>query len=235
MQTISIIIPVFNEQNTIIKLLKNVNNEITKLKNYKFEIIVINDGSTDKTDELMNLNSHLCTKYISNRKNNGKGYAIKSALNFSNNEIIIIQDADLEYLPSNYTNLLLPFQEMDADVVYGSRFKTTHCNRVMFFWHYIANNIITFLSNIFTNLNFSDVEVGYKLFKKNLLKSILLKEKSFGFEIELTHKLARIKPKIKIFEVGISYNARGYAEGKKIGLKDAIRAIYCIFKYSFYK
>lgn len=235
MKTISVIIPVYNEQNTIIELLKKVNDEIIKLKNYKFEIIVINDGSTDKTDELIKINSQLYSKYISNNKNNGKGFAIKSALNFSNNEIIIIQDADLEYSPSNYSNLLLPFEEMDADVVYGSRFRSTHYNRVMFFWHYIANIIITFLSNIFTNLNFSDVEVGYKLFKKNLLKSILLKEKSFGFEIELTHKLARIKPKIKIFEVGISYNARGYAEGKKIRFKDAMRAIYCIFKYSFYK
>ena len=148
-------------------------------------------------------------------------------------EIILIQDADLEYLPHNYKNLLEPFKEYNADVVYGSRLVYGEIHRVLFFWHVIANKIITFCSNLFTNLNLTDVETGYKVFKSDLLKKIDLKENSFAFEIEVTQKIAKIKPKLIIFEVGISYFGRTYNEGKKIGFKDAIYAIIAILKYSF--
>ena len=234
MKTVSILIPVYNEESTILTILEKVNQQIKTIESCRFEIIVINDGSKDNSNNLIKKNPHLYNEYINNPYNEGKGSAIKTGLKKATNEIILIQDSDLEYLPNNYEQLLAPFFSLNADVVYGSRFRTTHCNRVMFFWHYIANNIITMTSNIFTNLNFSDVEVGFKLFKKKLLNKINLQEKSFGFEIELTHKLAKIKPQIKFFEVGISYNARNYSEGKKIGFKDALRAFYCIFKYSFF-
>lgn len=233
MKLISIIIPIYNEKNTVIEILHKVNFEIKKLNSYKFEIIVIDDHSNDGSKEKLLQNSELYDLLKSNEKNSGKGFSVKQGIEAAKGDIILIQDADLEYLPENYFNLIKPFNEADADVVYGSRFRTTHCNRVLFFWHYIANNIITFLSNAFTNLNFSDVEVGFKLFKASIIKKIILTEKSFGFEIEVTHKLAKIKPKLKFYEVGISYYARDYSEGKKIGIKDAIRAIYCIFKFSF--
>ena len=148
-------------------------------------------------------------------------------------EIILIQDADLEYLPHNYKNLLEPFKEYEAQVVYGSRFKSTEASRVLFFWHMIANKIITFCSNIFSNLNLTDVETGYKVFRSDILKKIDLKENSFAFEIEITQKIAKIKPKLRIFEVGISYFGRTYDEGKKIGFKDALSALISIFKHSF--
>lgn len=232
MKLISIVIPVFNEKNTIIKILNKINAEVKKISQFNFEIIIVDDCSTDGTAELLKNNNFLYQKIFFREKNQGKGYAVKKGIEISAGEIILIQDADLEYLPENYNNLITPFTEVDADVVYGSRFRTTHCNRVLYFWHYVANTLITFLSNVFSNLNFSDVEVGFKLFKSSLLKKIELEEKSFGFEIEITHKLARMKPKLKFYEVGISYYARDYSEGKKIGIKDAFRAIYCIFKYT---
>ena len=234
MRSVSIIIPVYNEENTILKILEKINNEVLSLKEYNFEIIVVDDGSSDNTKNLLEQNKHNYNTLISHSKNTGKGFAVKTATKAAKNDIILIQDADLEYLPENYRNLLIPFERVNADVVYGSRFRTTHYNRVLNFWHYIANNIITLLSNMLTNLNLSDVEVGYKLFKKDVLNQINLNENSFGFEIEVTHKLSKIKPKIKFFETGISYNARNYNEGKKIRFKDALRAIYCIFKYSFF-
>ena len=233
MKLVSIIIPIYNEFNTIIKLLNIINDEIKKIDKYKFEVILVDDHSSDNSINLIKQNSHLYNKLIINDKNYGKGHAVRKGIYQSNGEIILIQDADLEYLPENYLNLLKPFDSTNADVVYGSRFRTTHSNRVLFFWHYVANTIITFLSNCFTNLNFSDVEVGYKLFKRDIFKNINLIENSFSFEIEVTHKISRIKPKLRIFEVGISYYARDYSEGKKIGFKDAIIAVYCILKYGF--
>jgi len=230
---VSIIVPLYNEEKTIVNILSKIQDEIIKLDKFNFEIIVINDGSNDNSKKLLEENPSLYNTLISLSDNRGKGFAIREGLKKVSGEIILIQDADLEYLPHNYKNLLEPFKEYNADVVYGSRLVYGEIHRVLFFWHVIANKIITFCSNLFTNLNLTDVETGYKVFKSDLLKKIDLKENSFAFEIEVTQKIAKIKPKLIIFEVGISYFGRTYNEGKKIGFKDAIYAIIAIFKYSF--
>ena len=230
---ISIVVPLYNEEKTIINILSKIQNEIKKLNEFNFEVIIINDGSNDNSKKLLEENSNLYNTLISFNKNRGKGFAIKEGLKKISGEIILIQDADLEYLPHNYKNLLEPFKEYEAQVVYGSRFKSTEASRVLFFWHMIANKIITFCSNIFSNLNLTDVETGYKVFRSDILKKIDLKENSFAFEIEITQKIAKIKPKLRIFEVGISYFGRTYDEGKKIGFKDALSALISIFKHSF--
>ena len=230
---ISILVPLYNEERTIINILSKIQNEIKKLNEFNFEVIIINDGSNDNSKKLLEENSNLYNTLISFNKNRGKGFAIKEGLKKISGEIILIQDADLEYLPHNYKNLLEPFKEYEAQVVYGSRFKSTEASRVLFFWHMIANKIITFCSNIFSNLNLTDVETGYKVFRSDILKKIDLKENSFAFEIEITQKIAKIKPKLRIFEVGISYFGRTYDEGKKIGFKDALSALISIFKHSF--
>ena len=230
---ISIVVPLYNEERTIINILSKIQNEIKKLNEFNFEVIIINDGSNDNSKKLLEENSNLYNTLISFNKNRGKGFAIKEGLKKISGEIILIQDADLEYLPHNYKNLLEPFKEYEAQVVYGSRFKSTEASRVLFFWHMIANKIITFCSNIFSNLNLTDVETGYKVFRSDILKKIDLKENSFAFEIEITQKIAKIKPKLRIFEVGISYFGRTYDEGKKIGFKDALSALISIFKHSF--
>ena len=205
------------------------------MNEFNFEVININDGSNDNSKKLLKENSSLYNTLISLNNNRGKGFAIREGLKKVSGEIILIQDADLEYLPHNYKNLLIPFEKYDAQVVYGSRFRSTEANRVLFFWHMIANKMITFCSNIFSNLNLTDVETGYKIFRSDVIKKVDLKEDSFAFEIEVTQKIAKIKPKIKIFEVGISYFGRTYDEGKKIKLKDAIYAFISIFKYSIKK
>ena len=230
---ISIVVPLYNEEKTIINILSKIQNEIKKLNEFNFEVIIVNDGSNDNSKKLLEENSNLYNTLISLNKNRGKGFAIKEGLKKISGEIILIQDADLEYLPHNYKNLLEPFEQYEAQVVYGSRFKSTEASRVLFFWHMIANKIITFCSNIFSNLNLTDVETGYKVFRSDILKKIDLKENSFAFEIEITQKIAKIKPKLRIFEVGISYFGRTYNEGKKIGFKDALSAFISIFKYSF--
>ena len=235
MISVSIIIPVYNEEKTIIKQLELINQKKVQLKDCVFEVIIVDDNSNDKTEILLKENKELYDKYYRNEKNFGKGYSVNVGINNSNNDIILIQDADLEYLPENYDNLLKPFKDYDADVVYGSRFKTTEINRVLFFFHSIANKIITFSSNIFSDLNLTDVEVGYKLFKRKLFEKINIKENSFGFEIEVTHKISNLRKDLKIFEVGISYFGRSYAEGKKIGIKDAFWAFFCILKYGLFK
>ena len=230
---VSIVVPLYNEERTIINILSKIQNEIKKLNEFNFEVIIINDGSNDNSKKLLEENSNLYNTLISFNKNRGKGFAIKEGLKKISGEIILIQDADLEYLPHNYKNLLEPFEQYEAQVVYGSRFKSTEASRVLFFWHMIANKIITFCSNIFSNLNLTDVETGYKVFRSDILKKIDLKENSFAFEIEITQKIAKIKPKLRIFEVGISYFGRTYDEGKKIGFKDALSALISIFKHSF--
>ena len=231
---ISIIIPAYNESKTIKTVLNNINNIIDK-NLYEFQIVVINDGSIDETDKIIKENKHLYHEYIKLEKNMGKGRALSHGFKKCTGDITIIQDADLEYDPNDYEKLISPFLKFDADVVYGSRFKSSHSNRVLFFWHSIANKLITLFSNIFSNLNLTDVETGYKVFRTVLLKNIKIEEKSFGVEIELTHKIANKKPQPKFYEVGISYNGRTYAEGKKIGPKDAIVAFYCILKYGLFK
>jgi glycosyltransferase involved in cell wall biosynthesis len=231
---VSIIIPAYNEEQTIIEILKKVNDKIQEIKYFNFEIIIVDDFSNDKTVILLEQNQKLYSLLIKNDRNYGKGFCIRKALNLINADIVLIQDADLEYSPSDYNLLLKPFLELNADVVYGSRFRSGEYSRVLFFWHKIVNFYITLLSNIFSNLNLTDVETGYKLFKLEKLKKINLLENSFAFEIEVTMKLAKLKPSIKFYEVGISYNGRSYEEGKKIGLSDAFKAIYCILKYGLF-
>ena len=224
----TIIIPCFNEIKTIKILLDRVKNNISSEDN----IIIVDDGSTDGTTDFLKTIEDKSIEIIFHKNNLGKGKAIQTALDKNLSDLIIIQDADLEYNPKDYNLLLKPFLETDADIVYGSRFiGTNDYVRVHLFWHYLANKILTFICNIFTNLNMSDMETGYKSFKKEAIKSITLYEKSFGIEPEITIKLA--KKKFKFYEVPISYAGRSYEEGKKIGLKDAFIAIYCIFKYSF--
>jgi glycosyltransferase involved in cell wall biosynthesis len=222
---ISIIIPVFNEIKYIENILKRVNFQKNK---FNIQIIVSDDGSDDGTYEFLKNNQNLYDHLVKGH-NEGKGSAIKRAIDYIEGEITIIQDADLEYNPEDYKNLLLPFTDLDADVVYGNRFSATNYQRVHMFSHKIANVIITIATNFFTNVNFSDVETGYKCFKSKILKSITLNECSFGFEIEITKKICKLN--VKIFEVPVSYNGRSYAEGKKIRFKDALRALYCILRY----
>lgn len=225
---ISVIIPCFNEENTIIEILNKVN---LQKKKFDLEIIVSDDGSKDGTIKKLEENSGLYDHLLQNKHNQGKGSAITRAIEFATGEIILFQDADLEYSPEDYEKLIKPFIKNNADVVYGTRFQGSSEHRVIYYSHRVANFIITNLVNLFTNINFSDVETGYKVFKKSLLKSIKINEKSFGIEIELTMKVSKLKP--KIFEVGISYNGRTYEEGKKITMKDGIIAILLIFKYFF--
>lgn len=227
---ITVIIPCFNEEKTIEKIL----DKVQKYNDHPLEIIIVDDCSNDKTpsiiDKIIINTSNI--KTIRHETNQGKGAAVCSGIKNATGDIIIIQDADLEYDPSEYRDLVEPFLKTDADVVYGTRFKGGRYIRLHFFWHYLANKILTILTNIVTNLNMSDMETGYKLFKTKVVKNLTLKEKSFGIEPEITVKLA--KNKNIFYEVPISYYGRSYEEGKKITLKDAFVAIYCIFKYRWF-
>ena len=230
---LSVIIPCYNEKKTIQAILEKV---IESLNNYKivdYEIIIVDDSSDDGTKELLNeIKNKEKTIIFFHETNLGKGAAIQTAIQHITGDITIIQDADLEYDPYDYNKLLLPFFETNADVVYGSRFlgggKYT---RIHFFWHYLANKILTFFCNSLINLNLTDMETGYKVFKSSILKSITLREKTFAFEPEITIKLS--KKKCKFYEVPITYNGRSYEDGKKIGLKDAFIALKAIILYSF--
>ena len=228
---VSILIPVYNEEKTIIEILKRVNNEILKIKFFEFEVVVIDDFSNDETGNLLDKNKSLYNLLIKNGKNCGKGFCIRKALHHINTDIVLIQDADLEYNPSDYQHLLKPFLDFNADVVYGSRFKSGQYSRVLFFWHSLANSYITLLTNIFSNYNLTDVETGYKLFRFDKLKKINLIENDFAFEVEVTLKLSNLKPSLIIYETGINYFGRTYSEGKKIKMRDAFKAIFCILKY----
>ena len=196
---ISIIIPVFNEEFTILKVLKKI-KEVQKNISQDFEIIVINDGSTDNTIKILKENEIFYDKLIDVSINRGKGNAINEGFKNSSGDIILIQDADLEYNPEEYQKLLMPFQKFNADVVFGSRFKSSEINRVLFFWHSLANKMITLVSNVFSDLNLTDVETGYKVFKKDIIKEINIEEKRFGFEIEITHKIANLKQNLKFLK-----------------------------------
>ena len=227
---VSVIVPCFNEEKTIQQVLLRILNQKDIVK----EIIVIDDNSTDnsreKIEKMSNLNPII--QYFFKDINEGKGSALIKGFSLSKGDIVLIQDADLEYDPEEYKKLIKPFTESNADVVYGSRFLGGDMIRLHFFWHYLANKILTFICNIVTNLNMSDMETGYKLIKKKHLDKINLKEKSFGIEPELTVKLA--KKNLVFYEVPISYKGRTYQEGKKIGFKDAVVAMYCILKYRFF-
>jgi len=227
---LSVIIPCYNEEKTIFLVV----DKIKKIKNLTAEIIIVDDRSTDNTcDVLKNISQvYPDIKIITHENNLGKGGAIRSGIKLVTGNIVLIQDADLEYDPDNYHNLLQPFIETDADVVYGTRFKGGKYVRLHFFWHYLANKILTIITNIVTNLNMSDMETGYKVFKSDIIKNIKLNENSFGIEPEITIKLA--KKKYIFYEVPISYNGRSYEQGKKITLKDAFIAIYCIFRYRWF-
>ena len=230
---LSIIIPCYNEKKSIEEILRRINQSLKNYKISKYEILIVDDFSNDGTiDILKNLENREKIQIHFHDTNLGKGAAIHTALKYITGDITLIQDADLEYDPLDYEKLLVPFFEVNADVVYGSRFLGGgKYVRIHFFWHYLANKILTFICNLFVNLNLSDMETGYKAFKTSALKSIELIEKSFSFEPEVTIKLS--KKKYKFFEVPITYNGRSYEEGKKIGLKDAFIALKTIILYSF--
>ena len=227
---ISIIIPCYNEEKTIREIVK----KIQSISYLDKEIIIIDDFSSDQTRAI--LNDKIKTevdKILFNNKNFGKGYSVKKGIEVASGDIILIQDADLEYDPRDYEKLIKPFKDGVADVVYGSRFIGSDEKRVLYFWHMIGNKFLTLISNIFTNINLTDMEVCYKVFKSDVIKNINIEENRFGFEPEITAKIS--KKKLRIYEVGVRYFGRTYAEGKKIGWKDGFSALRCILKYNLFR
>jgi len=232
-QKLSILIPAFNEEKTIIDVLSKI-SEVQLFNNIQKELIVINDSSKDNTEfeilRFIEMNPSVDVKYYKHDVNKGKGAALHTGIMQATGQYLIVQDADLEYDPKEFNLLLKPVLDGFADVVYGSRFIGGNVHRILFFWHTVGNKLLTFLSNMFSNLNLSDMETCYKLFRTDIIQGIELKERRFGFEPEVTAKISKIK-NIRIYEVGISYYGRTYEEGKKINWKDGFRALYCIVKY----
>lgn len=233
---LSIIIPAYNEGRTIHRILNKV-RAVNLPSGIEKEVVIVNDCSKDDTEEAIKryqaTHPDLPIQYLAHEVNKGKGAALHTGIEHASGEYLIIQDADLEYDPEEYNDLLKPVLSGFADIVYGSRFMGGNPHRILFFWHSIGNKFLTFLSNMFSNLNLTDMETCYKLFRTDIIQQIALKENRFGFEPEVTAKIARI-PKIRIYEVGISYYGRTYEEGKKIGWRDGFRAIYCILKYNVF-
>jgi glycosyltransferase involved in cell wall biosynthesis len=233
MKVLSIVIPVFNEAKTVAVTLNKI-NQVVLQNNIKKQLVIVNDYSTDDTLSVIEIykkaNPDLDIQIFSHHFNQGKGAALHTGIAEATGDYIIIQDADLEYNPNEYKILLQPLEDEVADVVYGSRFMGGKPHRILFFWHTIGNHFLTFFSNMFSNLNLTDMETCYKVFRAEIIKGIVLKEKRFGFEPEVTQKIAKIKS-IRIYEVGISYYGRTYEEGKKIGWRDGLHALYCIVKY----
>lgn len=229
--------PAYNEAKTIHITLEKV-LEVSLINGFEKEIVIVNDCSTDGTENVIRefIAAHAAAdiKYYNHTVNKGKGAAIHTGIAYATGDYLIIQDADLEYDPAEYNILLRPIVNGSADVVYGSRFIGGKPHRILFFWHTIGNKMLTFFSNMFSNLNLTDMETCYKLFRSDIIKSVKLNEKRFGFEPEVTQKIARIKG-IRIYEVGISYYGRTYEEGKKIGWKDGVKAMYCIIKYGLFR
>lgn len=234
---LSIVIPAYNEGKTIHLILNKI-KAVQLTNGIQKEVIVVNDCSKDDTEEAVfryrHENPDFPVTYYKHEVNKGKGAALHTGISKATGEYLVIQDADLEYDPKEYNLLIQPVLDGFADVVYGSRFMGGRPHRILFFWHTIGNKFLTFLSNMFTNLNLTDMETCYKLFKTSTIQAIQLKENRFGFEPEVTARIARV-PNIRIYEIGISYYGRTYAEGKKINWKDGFRAIYCILKYNLFK
>ena len=236
MKKLSIIVPAYNEELFIAQILEKL--RLLKLTNdIDKEVIIVNDCSTDKTEKVVldYIHKHGLNyfKYFAHEFNQGKGAALHTGIQQATGDYLVIQDADLEYDPEEFNLLIVPIMKGDADVVYGSRLLSGKPHRILFFWHTIGNKFLTFLSNMFTNLNLTDMETCYKMFRSDIIKSIHLKEKRFGFEPEVTAKISRVK-NIRIYEVGISYYGRTFEEGKKIGWKDGFKAIICILKYNIW-
>ncbi len=236
MPTLSIVIPAYNEERTIHLILDKV-RQGSLPEGWTKEVILVNDCSRDQTEvailKYQASYPDFPIRYLAHEVNQGKGAALHTGIQYAGGDFIVIQDADLEYDPEEYNVLLVPVIKGFADVVYGSRFMGGKPHRILFFWHSIGNRFLTHISNIFTNLNLTDMETCYKLFRSDIVKGLILKEKRFGFEPEVTAKISRV-PGVRIYEVGISYYGRTYAEGKKIGWRDGFRAIYCILKYNLW-
>ena len=233
---LSIIVPAYNEENTIQHILNKI-NEVKLIQDIQKEIIVVNDCSKDKTEqkvtEFQQQHPELNVVYKKHDVNKGKGAALRTGFQSATGDFVIVQDADMEYDPNEFNILMQAILDGFADVVYGSRFIGGKPHRILFFWHTIGNKMLTMASNMFTNLNLTDMETCYKMFRREIIQSIDLKENRFGFEPEVTAKMSKI-PKVRIYEVGISYYGRTYEEGKKIGMKDAFRALYCIIRYNLF-
>lgn len=225
---ISVVVPVYNERTTIEEIYENI-----KAVDIDKEIIFIDDGSTDGSREILQGLANEFTRIVFHDRNRGKGAALRSGFQHATGDIVIIQDADLEYDPAQYPRLIKPIIEGKADVVYGSRFVSGEYRRVLLFWHMVGNKLLTLLSNLFTNINLSDMETCYKVFRRDIIKKLTIEEDRFGFEPEITAKLAKLN--LRFYEIGISYSGRTYSEGKKIGWKDGISAIRCIIKYNIFR